>query len=54
MYSVTGVEKEIIAIFAIHAALKEGRSVKLPSDMKGFFEQRDADKDIPRTDIMFG
>ena len=54
MYSVTGVEKEIIAIFALSTALKEGRTIKLPSDLKGFFNEKRSSETTPKADVMYG
>lgn len=41
MYSITGVEKEILTIFAMTSVLKEGRSAIILRDFSEYFNRKE-------------
>ena len=53
MYSITGVEKEILTIFAMTSALKEGRSVILKRDLNEYFDRQENTERSVVPNIMF-
>jgi hypothetical protein len=53
MYSITGIEREILTIFAMATVLKEGGSIILDRGLSEYFRKKENEERSVITDIIY-